>query len=136
MEGVGTIRLLLVDDQPAVLRGLRMWLGLEPDLVIVGVADNGADVRGLVDALRPDVVVMDLRMPGLDGVAATAAVHALRPALPVVVLSLHDDVETRTRARLAGAAAFVAKHEAEPTLARAIREVARRYSDLASGGGA
>jgi DNA-binding NarL/FixJ family response regulator len=121
------IRLLLVDDQPVVLHGLRMWLGLEPDLVVVGVADNGADVGGLVETLHPHVVVMDVEMPGLDGVAATAVVHALRPGLPVVMLTLHDDVETRVRGWVAGASAFVAKHDAEPALVHTIREVARRH---------
>ncbi|MDT7639099.1 MAG: hypothetical protein QOC83_3387, partial [Pseudonocardiales bacterium] len=100
----------MVDDQPAVLRGLRMWLALEPDLMVVGEAASGADVGGLIESLLPDVILMDVEMPGLDGVDATAVVHALRPALPVVILSLHDDIETRARAWVAGAAAFVAKH--------------------------
>jgi two-component system response regulator DesR len=125
------IRLLLVDDQPVVLRGLCMWLALEPDLTVVGVADNGEDVARLVDALHPHVVVMDVEMPGLDGLAAAAVVHAVCPGLPVVMLSLHDDVETRVRAWMAGAAAFVAKHDAEPALVRTIRAVARRHWGLA-----
>ena len=123
MEGVAKIRLLIVDDQPAVLRGLRMWLALEPDMMVVGEAANGAEVGGLIDSLDPDVVLMDVEMPGLDGVDATAVLHALRPALPVVILSMHDDIETRARAWVAGAAAFVAKHEVEPVLVRTIRNV-------------
>jgi DNA-binding NarL/FixJ family response regulator len=120
-----TIRLVLVDDQPAVRRGLRMWLALEPDIVVVGESEDGCDLRGLIDRLRPDVLVMDLGMPGPGGMTITARVHAAIPGLPIVVLSLHDDIETRTRAWLAGAAAFVSKHDAEPSLAATIRAVAR-----------
>src|SRR5579884_4204467 len=100
----GKIRLLLVDDQPAVLRGLRMWLGLEPDLVVVGVAEHGAEVGPLIDALRPHVVLMDVEMPGRDGLTVAAAMRYRCPAVPVVMLSLHDDIETRARAWAAGAA--------------------------------
>ncbi|MBO0876543.1 MAG: response regulator transcription factor [Pseudonocardia sp.] len=127
MSGRGKIRLLLVDDQPAVLRGLRMRLGLEPDLLVVGEAESGAQVRGLIDSLHPDVVLMDVEMPGPGGLDAMAVVHAMHPALPVVILSFHDDIETRARAWVAGAAAFVAKHELEPVLLRTIRAVARRH---------
>jgi DNA-binding NarL/FixJ family response regulator len=105
-----------------------MWLALEPDLMVVGEAASGADVGGLIDSVEPDVVLMDVEMPGLDGVDTTAVVHALRPALPVVILSLHDDIETRARAWVAGAAAFVAKHEVEPVLVRTIRDVVRWHS--------
>lgn len=130
MEDVRKIRLLLVDDQPAVLRGLRMWLALEPDLMVVGEAGTGTDVGELINSVSPDCVLMDVEMPGLDGVDATAVVHALRPALPVVILSLHDDIETRVRAWIAGAAAFVAKHEVEPVLVRTIRDVVRWHREL------
>jgi DNA-binding NarL/FixJ family response regulator len=130
VEDVRKIRLLLVDDQPAVLRGLRMWLALEPDLMVVGEAATGTDVGELINSVSPDCVLMDVEMPGLDGVDATAVVHALRPALPVVILSLHDDIETRVRAWIAGAAAFVAKHEVEPVLVRTIRDVVRWHREL------
>jgi len=130
VEDVRKIRLLLVDDQPAVLRGLRMWLALEPDLMVVGEAATGTDVGELINSVFPDCVLMDVEMPGLDGVDATAVVHALQPALPVVILSLHDDIETRVRAWIAGAAAFVAKHEVEPVLVRTIRDVVRWHREL------
>jgi len=130
VEDVRKIRLLLVDDQPAVLRGLRMWLALEPDLVVVGEAATGTDVGELISSVSPDCILMDVEMPGLDGVDATAVVHALQPALPVVILSLHDDIETRVRAWIAGAAAFVAKHEVEPVLVRTIRDVVKWHREL------
>jgi HlyD family secretion protein len=126
VPAVETIRLLLVDDQPAIRRGLRMWLALEPDLVVVGEAEDGEQVCPLIGRLHPDVVLMDLAMPGLDGMGATALVHLLEPDLPVVMLSLHDDREVRARALTAGVAAFVSKHEMEPALVEAIRGAARR----------
>jgi DNA-binding NarL/FixJ family response regulator len=120
------IRLLLVDDLPAVRRGLRMWLSLEPDMIVVGEAGDGAEVCPLVNALHPDVVLMDLFMPHRDGLCATADVHLAHPGLPVVLLSLYDDRETRDAARHAGVTAFVAKHDLDHMLVRTIRAVAGR----------
>jgi DNA-binding NarL/FixJ family response regulator len=119
-----TVRLLVVDDRPAVRTGLRIWLALEPNLEVVGEADGGAEAISLTQALRPDVVLMDVEMPGMDGISATAALRSLAPQSAVVILSLHDDATTRTRAQEAGAAAFVAKHQMEETLLAEIRRVA------------
>ena len=115
------ITILLVDDQPTVRRGLKLRLGLEPDLAITGEAGDGAEALGLVAALRPDVVIMDVEMPVLDGIAATAAIRALPTRSAVVILSLHDDEATKRRAREAGAAEFVAKCEPADALPAAIR---------------
>ena len=117
------IRLLLVDDQPAIRRGLRMWLELQPDVEIVGEADSGQAAVEAVLALRPDIVLMDVEMPGMDGVAATAAVRAAAPGTAVVVQSLHEDAPTRARALAAGAAAFVGKGTGEVELLEAIRRL-------------
>ena len=122
--GTRTIRLLLVDDRPTVRRGLRIWLALQPDLEVVGEASHGAEAISLARALRPDVVLMDVEMPGMDGISATAALRSLAPQSAVVILTLHDDAATRTRAREVGAAAFVAKHQMEETLLAEIRRVA------------
>jgi DNA-binding NarL/FixJ family response regulator len=122
--GTRTIRLLLVDDRPTVRRGLRIWLALQPDLEVVGEASDGSEAISLARALRPDVVLMDVEMPGMDGISATAALRSLAPQSAVVILTLHDDAATRTRAREAGAAAFVAKHLMEETLLAEIRRVA------------
>lgn len=129
MNGVGTriIRLLLVDDRPAVRRGLRIWLALDPNMEVVGEADDGAEAISLARALRPDVILMDVEMPGMDGISATAALRSVVPQSAVVILTLYDDAVTRTLAREAGAAAFVAKHQMEETLLAEVRRVAMAH---------
>ena len=129
MNGAGTrtIRLLLVDDRSAVRTGLKIWLSLEPDLEVVGEASDGAEAISLARALRPDVILMDVEMPGMDGISATAALHSAAPQSAVVILTLYDDTATRTLAREAGAAAFVAKHQMEETLLAEVRRVAMAH---------
>jgi DNA-binding NarL/FixJ family response regulator len=117
------IKLLLVDDEPHIRRGLRMRLALEPDLVVVGEAGDGAEAADLARSLRPDVVLMDVSMQGLDGIAATAAVRAACPEVAVVILSLEDGARIRAQAEAAGAAAFIAKHEAIKTLIPTLRRI-------------
>ena len=119
------IRLLLVDDEPSVRSGLRMWFSLQPDIAVVGEAGDGTEALELAQLLCPDVVVMDVSMPGADGLASTARLRADRPESAVVVLTLHDNGEARTRARDAGAAALVGKHETADALLAAIRAAAR-----------
>jgi len=120
------IKVMLVDDQRTVRQGLRMRLALEPDVTVVGEAADGAAALSLALSLCPDVVVMDVGMPGMDGVAATAALRAASPHSAVVMLSVYDDAATRRRALSAGAVAFVGKHEAAEALADAIRQAAAR----------
>ena len=118
------IRLLLVDDQPSVRCGLRMWFALQPDIAVVGEAGNGAEALDLARHLRPDVVVMDVEMPGFDGLSSTERLRLDRPESAVVVLTLHDNGEARARAQAAGASAFVSKHETADALLAAIRAAA------------
>ena len=129
MNGAGTrtIRLLLVDDRPAIRKGLRIWLALEPNMEVVGEASDGAEAISLARALRPDVVLMDVEMPGMDGISATAALRQVVPQSAVVILTLYDDAATRTRAREAGAAAFIAKHRMEETLLAEIQRAAMAH---------
>ena len=126
MNGLGTrpIRLLLVDGQPAVRRELRMRLALEPDLKAVDETGSATGAISLAGILRPDVVLMDVEMQDTDGIATPETLHAVAPGSAVVILTLRDDAATRARALVAGAAAFVAKHQVEETLLTAIRRVA------------
>jgi DNA-binding NarL/FixJ family response regulator len=117
------IRVLLADDEPMVRRGLRMRLELEPDVEVVGEAEDGSQALAEAKTLRPDAVLMDVRMPVMDGAEATAALRRALPGCAVVVLSIYDDDATRTRVRSAGAAAFVPKHRAEEALLAALRGV-------------
>ncbi len=119
---MATINLLLVDDQPAVRLGLRMRLALEPDLAVVGEAGDGEAALALVQALRPDVVLMDVRMPGMDGIAATTAICTIVPRSAVVMLSLYDDEDTRMQAQAAGSRALVGKQAPIETLLATIRQ--------------
>lgn len=123
--GCSVITLLVVDDQPSVRRGLKMRLALEPDLETLGEASNGLEALSAVSVLKPDVVVMDVDMPHLDGIAATQRLTHLAPATAVVILTIHDDEATRRRAQAAGAAAFVAKQAGDGALLEAIHGAAR-----------
>lgn len=120
------IRLLLVDDQPAVRRGLGMRLHLEPDIQVVGEASTGKEALSLAQELAPDVVLMDVEMPDMDGIEATAALRMTASKSAVVILSIHDDGQTRSRAQAAGAVAFVEKRGAADQLLAAIRQAARQ----------
>jgi DNA-binding NarL/FixJ family response regulator len=119
------IRLVLVDDQPGVRQGLRMLLTLEPDITVVGEASTGREAVTLVQRLAPDVVLMDVEMPEMDGIAAAAMIQASTPQSAVVMLSIHDNVSTRARAQAAGAAAFVNKNGVIEVLLVTIRQVAK-----------
>jgi DNA-binding NarL/FixJ family response regulator len=122
------IRVLLVDDQPSVRRGLRMRLGLEPDMTVVGEASDGAEALTASVNVEVDVVLMDIEMPVMDGITATTQLSQSEPGCAVVILSLHDDSATRERAHVAGAVDFVAKHEIDRALTDAIRAAASRTS--------
>ena len=115
------ISVLIVDDQPATRSGLRMLLSLEPDLAVIGEAADATEAMEKAVAATPDVVVMDVAMPGLDGINATALLRARLPRSAVVILTLYDDPPIRARARAAGAAAVVGKHEGDGPLLAAIR---------------
>jgi DNA-binding NarL/FixJ family response regulator len=115
------ISVLLVDDIGEVRRGLRMRLAREPDLQVIGEAEDGQQAIELAQALRPDVILLDVALPGPDGVATATQLQALAPRSRIVMLSLFDDAATRARARRAGAAMMVGKHESISTLLDAIR---------------
>jgi DNA-binding NarL/FixJ family response regulator len=118
------IRLLLVDDEARVRQGLRMCMAGEPDFDVVGEAEEGAAAVHMAEALHPDVVVMDVRMAGLDGIGAAREMRVQVPEAQVVILSMHDDSGTRSEADKAGAAAFVGKQEGISRLFEVIRTIA------------
>ncbi|WP_055701449.1 response regulator transcription factor [Streptomyces silaceus] len=118
------IKLLLVDDDPLVRAGLSFMLGGADDIEIVGQAGDGTEVAPLVGELRPDVVLMDIRMPTMDGLAATEALRR-RPGAPeVIVLTTFHADEQVLRALRAGAAGFVLKDTAPAEIVAAVRSVA------------
>jgi DNA-binding NarL/FixJ family response regulator len=119
------IQVLLVDDEPNVLRGLKMRLGLEEDIRVVGEASDGSTAVDLARRLAPDVVLMDVSMPVMDGIMATRELAEKVPGTAVVILSMHDDSGTVGRAREAGAVAFVAKQRLDDSLLAAIRGAAK-----------
>ncbi|MFE6477104.1 response regulator [Streptomyces rochei] len=141
------IRLLLVDDDPLVRAGLSFMLGGADDVEIVGEAADGDEVAGLVDRTRPDVVLMDIRMPGVDGLTATERLRGRRDAPQVIVLTTFHADEQVLRALRAGAAGFVLKDTPPVEILDAVRRVAagdpvlspavtRRLMEHAAGGAA
>jgi DNA-binding NarL/FixJ family response regulator len=124
------IRLLLVDDQALFREGLHTLLSLHEDLQVVGEAGNGLEALAAADALRPDVVLMDLRMPVLDGVAATRRLLAAHPTARVIVVTTFDDDELVFDGLRAGAVGYLLKDVSSDKLVEAIRAAARGESFL------
>jgi DNA-binding NarL/FixJ family response regulator len=118
------IRVLLVDDQHLIRAGLRMLCDAQPDLEVVGEAENGRDAITLAARVAPDVVVMDLRMPGVDGITATSRILSARPATRVLVLTTFGDDEHLYPALTAGACGFLLKDAPPADLLDGIRRAA------------
>ena len=114
-------RILIVDDMPQVRRELHILLPLLDAIDIVGEAENGQVAVGLAAALQPDVIIMDVEMPIVDGLAATRLIKQQCPAIRVIVLSIHNDEGVRAKARLAGADDFVDKGAPLAALLQAIQ---------------
>ncbi|GIG64468.1 response regulator [Phytomonospora endophytica] len=124
------VSVLIVDDDPLVRAGLIMMLGGAADIRVVGEAGDGGEVLALVDRLAPDVVLMDIRMPTVDGLAATEAVRARPDAPEVIVLTTFDADAHVLRALRAGAAGFLLKDTPPAEIVEAVRLVARRLPVL------
>jgi len=125
------IRVLLVDDQALLRMGFRLILEAEPDIEVVGEAADGTAGVSMTSALRPDVVLMDVRMPGLDGIAATAAITAADPDSKVIILTTFDLDEYVFSGLKAGASGFLLKDAPPADLLTAIRSVASGDAVLA-----
>jgi DNA-binding NarL/FixJ family response regulator len=121
------IRIVLADDQPLVRAGFTMILGAEDDMTVVGEADDGAGAVALAASTRPDVVLMDIRMPGVDGLAATRQIAAdeTLAGVKILVLTTFELDEYVFEALRCGASGFLVKHTQPGDLVRAVREVAR-----------
>jgi DNA-binding NarL/FixJ family response regulator len=118
------IRIVLVDDQTLIRQGIKTLLELEDDLQVVGTAANGREGIALVERSAPDVVLMDVRMPELDGVAATRAMLAARPGLGVIILTTFDDDEYVFEGLKAGARGYMLKDASAEEIVAAVRSVA------------
>ena len=118
-----TIRILIADDHKILRDGLRTLLAGEPDLAVVGEAENGRQAVAAVQSLAPDVVIMDVAMPELNGIEATRQIKALAPATRIVALSMHADRRYVSEVLKAGASGYLLKSCAYDDLSRAIRAV-------------
>ena len=127
------IRLLLVDDQAIIREGLRNLLQAQPDLEVVGEASNGQEALTQAIALTPDVVLMDIRMPVMDGVAATRALGQQLPSAKVLVLTTFDDDDYVAQAMQQGAKGYLLKDTPSTEIAEAIRLVQRGYTHMGPG---
>lgn len=119
-----TIRVLLADDHQIIRDGLCSLLTNEPDIEVVGEADNGRATVEMTQRLKPDIVVMDITMPGLNGIEATRQVRAMSSDIKVLALSMHSDKQFVAGALHAGASGYVLKNCAFKELVQAIRIVA------------
>ena len=120
---MSTIRILLGDDHTVIRSGLRLLLERQPDMTVVGEAEDGRQAVDLAEQQNPDVVVMDIAMPNLNGIEAARQIASRQPKTAIVVLSMHSDESYVMRALKAGARAYLLKDSAEEDLIRAIRAV-------------
>jgi DNA-binding NarL/FixJ family response regulator len=125
------IRVMLVDDHPVVREGLRGMLDAEPDLTVIGEAGSGEEAVALALAERPDVILMDLRMPGLDGAGATEKIMSSNIGSRVIVLTTYETDADILRAVEAGATGYLLKDASRAELAGAIRAATRGETVLA-----
>lgn len=129
------VRVLLADDHAILRSGLAMLLAAEPGFTVAGTAGDGEEAVARALALRPDVVLMDLSMPGLDGLAATARLKAAWPEARVLILTMHEDPGYMHRALEAGAMGYVFKRSADDTLLSALKAVAAGGRYVPAGAG-
>ena len=117
------LRILLVDDEAATRKGLRMLLQFEPDIEIVGEAPNGLFALRQIELLSPDLVLLDVRMPGMDGLTCAREIGRRFPDVAVLFLSLYDDQASREEAASLGAADFVGKQAMAENLLPALQHL-------------
>jgi DNA-binding NarL/FixJ family response regulator len=118
------IKVLLADDQTLIRQGIRLLLEIEPDIQVVGQAANGREALQQVESIHPDVVLMDVRMPEMDGVEATRELSARYPEVKVIILTTFEDDETVFEGLKAGARGYLLKDISSEEMADAVRRVA------------
>jgi DNA-binding NarL/FixJ family response regulator len=118
-----TIHAVIADDHPLVRSGIRSLLRSVPEVQVIAEVGDGAELLELLESVRPDVVITDISMPGMDGLAALSEIRVRHPELKVIILSMHDSAEMVKRAIAAGAAAYLRKDASEFELASAIHSV-------------
>jgi two-component system response regulator NreC len=119
-----TIAVLLADDHNLIRAGLRRVVEAQPDLSVIGEASTGREAVAMAESLKPDVIVMDIGMPNLNGIEAARQIHDSQPETQIVMLSMHSDEGYVLRALKAGAKAYLLKDSAETDLAQAIHAAA------------
>ena len=119
------IRIVLADDHEMLRQGLRLLLGLQQDMQIVGEARTGTEVVALVEQLAPDVVIMDITLPEMDGLEACAIIRQRHPSIQILVLTMHESEEYFLKALRMGASGYLIKKAAPHELHAAVRTVAR-----------
>lgn len=129
------IRILLVDDQALLCEVLKTWLEVEQDFEVVGIARNGEEGIEKVDALRPDIVLIDIEMPGMNGLNATTIIRQRFPEVKVIVLSAHDDDAYVGKSVRAGAKGYILKNTTAEELAAKIRAINNGSEELISNNG-
>ncbi len=127
------LKLLLVDDQPLIRRGLKALLKTEPTLEVIAEAENGQEAIAACKTYLPDVILMDIRMPIVDGVAATGTIKTQFPTIKVLILTTFDDRDYVTQALQKGAAGYLLKDTPLEELVQAIHLVYKGYTQLAPG---
>jgi DNA-binding NarL/FixJ family response regulator len=116
-------RVLIIDDHAFIRRGVQNILDSFPDWELCGEAGNGADGLRMIEELRPEVVLMDITMPGMDGIQATRAVRTVNPRVKIILITLHESVEVLRSGFRAGANGYLLKADAEEELIKALRVV-------------
>lgn len=127
------MKVVIADDHGIVRSGIRLLLETQPDLQVIGEAADGIEARDLVIRRKPDLAILDVKMPGLTGLQATREIKAQTPDVQVLILSMHDDERYLFEALRAGASGYVLKSQADSDLLDAIRSVQRGEPFLSPG---
>jgi DNA-binding NarL/FixJ family response regulator len=123
-DAVSPLRILLADDHAILRQGLKLLIDTQPDMRVIGEATDGNEALAQAQALNPDVIVMDISMPGMNGLVATRTLKRVTPGVAIVALTRHDDDTYLEELLRAGASAYVLKQSAPTDFLRAIRAVA------------